>query len=151
MAKKRGWKATGAEQELIKEQEKLARLRNVNVGLSNRWGEEYVKEKDETLVNQFKEGKDLVQMLKEVKLQHSGGCDASVKDLLKEERTKHAKPDEDSDQDVIVRKKSKQRHSKVQSDSDDDLIIPLSTNLAKSPQSAKSTSSTATRKKQKMP
>ena len=135
MARKRGWKATVTEQELIKEQVKLAWLRNVNVELSDRWGEDFVKEKDETLVKQFKEGKDIVQMLKELKLQHSGGRDASVedllKDLLKEETTKHAKPDEDSDQDVIVRKKSKHRHSKVLTGSDDDLIHRPSTNLAK--------------------
>lgn len=46
----------------------------------------------------------------------------------------NAKPDEDSDQEVVVHKKSKQRHSKIRSDSDDDLINPPWTNLAKPPE-----------------
>lgn len=121
-ARKQGYKAEKAEIEILKEQVKLAWLRNVSVELPNDWGDQYVKERDETLVKQFKEGIDIVQILKESRLQQSGGRDAQIKDLYKGNTSKHAKADEESDQDAIVRKKSKHRHSLNTSDSDDPSI-----------------------------
>lgn len=109
-ARKHGSKAEKAEVEIIKEQVKLAWLRNVGGEVSNNWGDKYIKEKDETLIEQFKAGKDVVQTLKELRLQNSGGRDADITDLLKALSNKHAKASSESDQDVITRKKSKHRH-----------------------------------------
>lgn len=128
-ARKQGYKAEKAEIEILKEQVKLAWLRNVSVELPDGWGDQYVKERDETLVKQFKEGIDIVQILKELRLQQSGGRDAKVKDLYKGSTSKHAKADEDSDQAVIVRKKSKHRHSVITSDSDDQSITHSTTSV----------------------
>ena len=129
-ARRQGCKAKKAEVEIIKEQVKLAWLRNVNVELSNRWGEKYIKESDDTLVKQFKEGKEIVQILKELKLQNSGARDADISDLNKGNNpSKHVKDEEDSEQDVIIHKKSKHRHSKPKTDSNN-LFITHSSNPA---------------------
>ena len=131
MAKKRGGKAKQEELEITKEQVKIAWLRNVNVELTDHWGENYVDERDKTLVKLYKEGKDVVQYLKQLKLQHNGRQDADVTNLREKSSGKHLKEDEESDLEGVVRKKSMYRHSK--GGSDEDLVITHEKKLSKPP------------------